>query len=88
MALNYTTQEPEFASVSKEAIDFIANLIVDDQDKRLSAEEALDHPWLQSSRQTPDSHRLQILQSSNKLQSWKKCTNVLIACSKFKEALQ
>lgn len=36
---------PEFQSVSPEAIDLIKNLIVIDPYLRLSAKEALEHPW-------------------------------------------
>ena len=80
LAMNYTIEEPEFASVSKEAKDFIASLIVSDQDERMSAEEALNHKWLQP-RQLSENQQLE---TSKKLQNWKKCTNVVIACSRFK----
>ena len=84
LAMNYTIEEPEFASVSKEAKDFIASLIVSDQDERMSAEEALNHKWLQP-RQLSENQQLE---TSKKLQNWKKCTNVVIACSRFQEALK
>lgn len=38
-----------FQHVSSDAKDFISKLLVVDQDKRMSAEQALAHPWLRRS---------------------------------------
>jgi calcium-dependent protein kinase len=36
----------ELSKISKDAIDFLSKVIEKDPSKRLSAKEALDHPWL------------------------------------------
>ncbi|KAJ3440189.1 serine/threonine-protein kinase fhke-related [Anaeramoeba flamelloides] len=43
---NFDFPSPEFDNVSKSAKKLISNLIVLDPKKRLSAEEALKHPWV------------------------------------------
>ena len=42
------------ARYSDNAKDFIARLLVVDQNRRMSATEALNHPWVRSARQEPD----------------------------------
>jgi calcium/calmodulin-dependent protein kinase I len=46
MEANFDYPEEYWGSVSKEAKDFINKLLVVDSDKRLSAGDALKHPWL------------------------------------------
>jgi len=46
MEANFDYPEEYWGSVSKEAKDFINKLLVVDSDKRLSASDALRHPWL------------------------------------------
>lgn len=48
MEANFDYPEEYWGSVSKEAKDFINKLLVVDSDKRLSASDALKHPWLAS----------------------------------------
>ena len=93
MALDYTTNEPEFEDISDEAKDFIAKLIVADQEQRLSADEALDHAWLQpaaNDEEVQKSRRVSMIQTSPKLTDvmarlkWQKCTSVIVACSHLK----
>jgi len=48
MEANFDYPEEYWGSVSKEAKDFINKLLVVDSDKRLSAGDALKHPWLAS----------------------------------------
>jgi len=42
----YTTDEPEWDGVSVAAKDFVRKLLTYDPDKRISAAEALQHPWI------------------------------------------
>ena len=42
--INY--KKTGFIDLSSEAKNFITSLIQKDQEKRLSAAEALDHPWI------------------------------------------
>lgn len=84
-------EEPEFEDVSDEAKDFITKLLVIDQSKRMSADEALRHPWLNESEQ--QFRRISMAKTSSKLNlmmsrlKWQKCTNVIMACSKLKRTL-
>jgi len=48
MEANFDYPEEYWGSVSKDAKDFINKLLVVDSDKRLSAADALKHPWLAS----------------------------------------
>jgi serine/threonine protein kinase len=43
----YHYNHEPFLNVSKEAKDLISKLLVIDVNKRLSAEEAYNHPWIQ-----------------------------------------
>ncbi|KAJ3044362.1 hypothetical protein HDV00_002254 [Rhizophlyctis rosea] len=49
MECNYQFDEEYWAEVSPQAKDFIEKLLVLDPSKRLTAAEALEHPWLKSS---------------------------------------
>lgn len=50
----YDMPDVLFQHVSSDAKDFISKLLVVDQEKRMSAEQALAHPWLRrSSRCVP-----------------------------------
>ena len=42
----YLIDEPEWEQVSSEAKDLIKKLLTYDSDKRISAHDALAHPWL------------------------------------------
>ena len=85
---DYTFDEPEFQDISEDAKDFISKLLQLTQDRRMSADEALNHQWLNSSSST--SNRTSMAPASAKLTDvlsrlrWQKCTNVIVACSKFK----
>jgi calcium-dependent protein kinase len=46
----YTLSGPKWDNVSEEAKDFIRHLLVYNPSKRMTAETALKHPWLQSAR--------------------------------------
>jgi len=42
----YTVEEPEWADVSIEAKDLVKKLLTYDPEKRISALDALNHPWI------------------------------------------
>lgn len=44
----YTFDEEIWKDFSKESKDFIVRIIVPDPKQRMTIEQALDHPWLQS----------------------------------------
>ena len=46
MAGNFDFPDPEWTDVSEEAKDFIKKILIVDPTKRMTAEEALQHPWL------------------------------------------
>eukprot|EP00347_Sterkiella_histriomuscorum_P023654 403333852 len=47
MECDYTFLEDDWESISKEAKDFVSQCLVLDTTKRLTAEMAINHPWLQ-----------------------------------------
>jgi serine/threonine protein kinase len=85
-------EEPEFEDISEGAKDFISKLLIPDQSIRMSADEALRHPWLAekhplgSSTATKVNRSLKLTNVLSRLK-WQKCTNVIMACSKFKKSL-
>ena len=85
---DYTFDEPELQDISEDAKDFIFKLLQLSQDHRMSADDALNHQWLNSSSST--FNRTSMAPASAKLTDvmsrlrWQKCTNVIVACSKFK----
>ena len=52
----YSFNYPEWVEVSGEAKDFVSSLLVTNRHKRLTAVEALKHPWLR--RQSRNAHNL------------------------------
>jgi serine/threonine protein kinase len=46
MSGNYDFPDPEWTDVSEEAKDFIKKILVVNPAKRMTAEEALKHPWI------------------------------------------
>ncbi|MBL4861375.1 MAG: hypothetical protein JKX96_11200 [Acinetobacter sp.] len=42
----FSFSDPVWATISDNAKDFITQLLIRDQDKRPSAEQALLHPWI------------------------------------------
>lgn len=44
----YTFEYDSFKSVSDQAKDLISHLLVKDVDKRFSADDAFDHPWIKN----------------------------------------
>ena len=43
----FSFSDPAWNNISENAKDFITQLLIKDQDKRPSAEQALKHPWIQ-----------------------------------------
>ena len=56
--------DDQLSNVSPDAKDFISRLLVSDQQKRLTSEQALNHPWLKYVLQHVDSTPI----SSDRLQ--------------------
>ena len=50
----YTLSGPKWDTVSEEAKDFIRHLLVYNPSKRITAEQALKHVWLQKARHAAD----------------------------------
>lgn len=46
----YSLEIPEFSSVSKSAKDLISKMLTFDQTERISAKQALGHPWFEESK--------------------------------------
>ena len=46
LAGTYDISEPEWADISNEAKDLVGKLLTYDPDKRISAIDALNHPWI------------------------------------------
>lgn len=67
MRRDYTFEEDEFEEISDIAKDFIDKLLVVNQEHRMSAEEALSHPWLNSSTTHSSSQSRKMSGTSTKL---------------------
>lgn len=46
---NYDADDPIWEGISDDAKDLVAKLLTVDSAKRLTADEALQHPWVQKS---------------------------------------
>lgn len=88
-------EDPTWDDVSEDAMDFIAYLLTYEEENRPTAEEALQHPWLQQIRQRRDVHcakrRESTRMSLHNLQSFransklKQCVCSLIASQFLKK---
>lgn len=101
MALKYTFNEPEFQETSLEAQDFIRKLLVISPRQRMSAAEALTHPWLAAEpKQIYVATTTYITRTNSRKTSydrsrlkmfisaksrWTKCANVMLAVNTLKE---
>lgn len=45
---SYTTTSQDWKNISKEAIDLVKQMMCTNPEKRISAEDALKHPWIKS----------------------------------------
>lgn len=55
---DYTFPSPQWDHVSQHAKDFLRKLLVSDPAKRMSAQESLQHPWMQQVADAPCSRQL------------------------------
>lgn len=53
LACRYTFNHPQFASVSKEAKQYVQTLLHPDYRSRIYASDALEHPWLKETIEAP-----------------------------------
>ena len=44
--MDYNFDDPVWKSISPEAQDFVSKLLVDDQSKRMTYAQILEHPWI------------------------------------------
>jgi calcium/calmodulin-dependent protein kinase I len=72
-----------WADVSEEAKDFIRNLVVIDPSKRLTAEEALNHPWIISGGKHHDLHPVISRNLTSSGARWRKATRTISAAKRF-----
>lgn len=83
----FSFQDAVWGNVSDEAKDFIQNLLTKDQDKRPTAEQALQHPWIQKVNELQKSNlsidvatsALKNLQTFNASSKLKQATYAFIA---------
>lgn len=67
-----------FSNVSENGRDFLKKIFVADPSKRMSASEALRHPWFKKSGETPVKHSLQALKNIRKLSGGNKMKNAVL----------
>eukprot|EP00090_Calanus_glacialis_P017073 TRINITY_DN26683_c0_g1_i1.p1 TRINITY_DN26683_c0_g1~~TRINITY_DN26683_c0_g1_i1.p1 ORF type:complete len:316 (+),score=110.29 TRINITY_DN26683_c0_g1_i1:29-949(+) len=84
-SLRFTFEEDEFDPVSSLAKDFIQKLLVLSPADRLSATEALKHPWITSK---DDTERPACSEKDGEVARlrWSKCTNTIRAVRRFRGA--
>uniref|UniRef100_A0A7S1TXT1 non-specific serine/threonine protein kinase n=1 Tax=Phaeomonas parva TaxID=124430 RepID=A0A7S1TXT1_9STRA len=73
-----------FDSVSDHAIDFIQRLLIVDPDKRMTAEQAQDHPWLHDWDEPPAPIKVEVVENLKKfsqLSAFHKLAHEVIAFS-------
>lgn len=64
----FSFEKPEWKAVSREAKDLVSKLLVVDPTKRLSATEALMHPWVTGEAHT-DLHNQHLVQAQEVLKA-------------------
>lgn len=77
---NYDFKQPQWLVVSSEAKDLVKKLLERSIDKRLSAEQALNHPWIKQQR-TKDNDKVII--NENVIEDIKRFMNSI----RFKKAI-
>lgn len=84
---NYSFDYASFDDVSEQAKDFIRSLLVKEGRKRLTAKQALRHPWLAAAVQETK----ELSETKTKLKRyvikrrWVKAINTIIAIQRFKK---
>lgn len=78
--------DPVWKSVSKTAKNLIASLLVVDPEKRLTAEQTLNHPWMRD--RMPEAAPLPLTTEKMKdtVGKWRKAIRAVTALHKFKNA--
>eukprot|EP01102_Stenamoeba_stenopodia_P006323 TRINITY_DN1732_c0_g5_i1.p1 TRINITY_DN1732_c0_g5~~TRINITY_DN1732_c0_g5_i1.p1 ORF type:complete len:487 (-),score=81.42 TRINITY_DN1732_c0_g5_i1:24-1484(-) len=66
---NYSFPSETWSNKSATAVDFIKKLLVFDPDQRLTADQALEHPWLKSSVETISDEAVALRQHQEQLQA-------------------
>ncbi|MEW5300638.1 MAG: hypothetical protein WDW36_003553 [Sanguina aurantia] len=61
---NYDADDPIWENISLDAKDVVAKLLTVDSEKRLTADEALQHPWVMGSRIQDEEKGAKLLQST------------------------
>ncbi|KAI5450774.1 Calmodulin-dependent protein kinase cmk2 [Naganishia albida] len=76
---------PYWNNVSEEARNFIKELVVVDPHKRLTAEEALHHPWIESggTHVEHDLHPVISRHMTSSAERWRKATRTISAAKRF-----
>ncbi|GHJ85427.1 hypothetical protein NliqN6_1829 [Naganishia liquefaciens] len=76
-----------WADVSEEAKDFIRALVVIDPEKRLTAQEALSHPWITGGGHPHhDLHPVVSRNLPSSTERWKRATRTISAAHRFKSS--
>ncbi len=80
----YKFDSPAWDDVSKEAKDFVANLMTIDQSDRMSAVKALKHDWIQGKAGKKELAHVKVnLEKTKASKNWKKVFNAVNAGRAF-----
>lgn len=71
----YTLRIPQFREVSAEAKDLLTKMLEKDKNKRLSAEECLNHPWLQKVTQGCRVSQTALLKTLDNITTFRVCSH-------------
>jgi Ca2+-binding EF-hand superfamily protein len=79
----YEMTGEKWSNISEECKDFIRSLLEVDDQKRLSAQTALDHPWIAKSRAVSESsnHILESLRQYGRTSEFQRCCSQALAWS-------
>jgi serine/threonine protein kinase len=81
--------EPYWSKISENAKDLIRKLLVVNPNKRFTAKQALDHPWIKDINANVHlSTTLEQLKKFNAKKRWKKGINTVIAAGRFQWTAQ
>jgi len=87
VAGKFNFPDPYWTNISQSAKDFIKNLLVVDPEKRFSASQAVEHPWIKSNDVSEHlSGAQEQLKKFNAKKRWKKGITTVIAMSRFQWA--
>ena len=83
---HYVFEEEEFAQTTQEAKDFIDQLLVVNQNQRLTAAAAMYHPWMLSTTMSSPGASKERLQVIVARMRWQKCATMVKAATRFQRA--